>query len=63
MVSSGDPPNSTRPNTRAAAGFHAGGLLVSYVDGHVGFVSNDIDMATYQALGSRNGGEVIANTP
>jgi prepilin-type processing-associated H-X9-DG protein len=52
------PVNDTQPNTRAAAGPHTGGINASFVDGHVAFISNGIDMRTYQALFTRNGGEV-----
>jgi prepilin-type N-terminal cleavage/methylation domain-containing protein/prepilin-type processing-associated H-X9-DG protein len=53
------PVNSTINDARAAAGPHAGGVVVAYVDGHVGFIPNGIDMALYRSLFSRNGGEVI----
>jgi hypothetical protein len=33
--------------------------MVSYVDGHVNWISNNISLATYTALGTRNGGEVL----
>lgn len=52
------PPNSTLNNTRAAAGPHTGGLIASFVDGHVGFISNNITMATYRALFTRASGDV-----
>jgi prepilin-type N-terminal cleavage/methylation domain-containing protein/prepilin-type processing-associated H-X9-DG protein len=54
------PPNDTRINTRAAGGWHSGGVTASFVDGHVTFIRNSIDTKTYQALGSRNGGETIS---
>lgn len=38
---------------------HPGGPFVSYCDGHVNNVSRDIDTATWRALGSRSGGEVV----
>jgi hypothetical protein len=34
-------------------------VSVSFVDGHVSYISNNIDLKTWQALSSRNGGEVI----
>jgi prepilin-type N-terminal cleavage/methylation domain-containing protein/prepilin-type processing-associated H-X9-DG protein len=40
---------------------HEGGLNVLLCDGSVRFVSDSINLATWRALGSRNGGEVIAN--
>jgi prepilin-type processing-associated H-X9-DG protein len=40
------------------ASFHPGGVNFSYGDGAVKWMPDDIDIATYLALGSRNGGEV-----
>jgi len=37
---------------------HSGGVNVAMADGHVEFVSNDIDDHAWWAMGSRNGGEV-----
>jgi prepilin-type processing-associated H-X9-DG protein len=54
------PPNSTLGNSRAALSLHPGGLNASFVDGHVSFIKNSIDMATYRAMFSRAGGEVIS---
>jgi prepilin-type N-terminal cleavage/methylation domain-containing protein/prepilin-type processing-associated H-X9-DG protein len=53
------PPNTTFPNTRGAVSEHRQGVNAAFVDGHVGFIGNNIDMATYRALYSRDGGEVI----
>jgi hypothetical protein len=39
--------------------FHPGGCLMSRCDGSVGFISESINMKTWRALGSRNGGEVV----
>ena len=36
---------------------HTGGANVVFVDGHVTFISNSIDMEVWSALGTRNGGE------
>ena len=38
---------------------HVGGVHALFCDGHVQFVSENINLATWQALGSRNGGEVV----
>ncbi len=54
------PPNSTLPNTRSAAGPHIGGLNASFVDGHVSFIQNGIDMRTYQAMFTRAAGDVVS---
>ena len=61
-------PHSTRTPTLwsllslnvAARSKHPGGVNSLLADGHVQFVKNSIDVATWQALGSRNGGEVIS---
>jgi prepilin-type N-terminal cleavage/methylation domain-containing protein/prepilin-type processing-associated H-X9-DG protein len=41
--------------------FHAGGVNVLLMDGSVRFVRSAISMATWQALGTRAGGEVLGN--
>jgi prepilin-type N-terminal cleavage/methylation domain-containing protein/prepilin-type processing-associated H-X9-DG protein len=38
---------------------HPGGVNVSFIDGSVHFVSDTIDLDTWRALGSRDGGEVV----
>jgi prepilin-type N-terminal cleavage/methylation domain-containing protein/prepilin-type processing-associated H-X9-DG protein len=43
-----------------ARSLHAGGVNSLLADGHVQFIKNTINLATWQALGSRNGGEVIS---
>ncbi len=43
----------------AARSQHSGGVHALFVDGHVKFVSNTIAVTTWQALGSRNGHEVV----
>lgn len=40
---------------------HTGGVHALFIDGHVKFVSNNINLATWQALGSRNGHEVVGD--
>ncbi|MGO9463781.1 MAG: DUF1559 domain-containing protein [Isosphaeraceae bacterium] len=39
---------------------HPGGVQALMADGHVQFIKNSINLAIWQALGSRNGGEVIS---
>jgi hypothetical protein len=34
-------------------------VIVSFVDGHVQFISNNINMPTWLAMGTRAGGEVV----
>src|SRR5262245_38417331 len=45
----------------AARSRHPGGVQALFCDGHVQFVSNTIQLATWQALGTRAGGEVVGN--
>ncbi len=61
-----DPPNPAHPDVCqftygwfAARSFHAGGVNVCLADGSVRFVSNDIERATWNNLGSIADGEVI----
>lgn len=61
MVSAWQAVNSLLPNSRAAGGPHPGGVMSCFVDGHVAFIPNNIDMAAYRALSSRNQGEVVPN--
>ena len=44
----------------AARSPHPGGVNSLLADGHVQFMKNTINVMTWQALGSRNGGEVIS---
>lgn len=44
---------------KASSSRHPGGVQVALVDGSVRFVPNTIDITTWWALGSRDGGEVI----
>jgi prepilin-type N-terminal cleavage/methylation domain-containing protein len=41
--------------------YHVGGAFFTMGDGSVKFLSDNIDAALYQALGSRNGGEVVGD--
>jgi prepilin-type N-terminal cleavage/methylation domain-containing protein len=43
----------------AASSYHPNGVVVGLCDGSVRFVSRTISVATWRALGSRNGGEVL----
>lgn len=45
-------------NHSAARSYHVGGVQAAMADGSVRFVSDNINLATWQALGSRGGGEV-----
>lgn len=45
----------------AAHSKHIGGVNALYCDGHVQFVSSEIDLSVWRRLGSRNQGEVIGD--
>ena len=61
------------PNTRSCGVFivnravmpasskHPGGTNLLFGDGSVRFIKDSISLQTYQALGTRNGGEVISS--
>ena len=46
--------------SQAASSTHTGGLNLLLCDGSVRFVRDAIDLPTWQALGTRDGGEVLA---
>ena len=52
---------NNRLNIVSARSNHPGGVQVLFGDGGVRFVTNNIDLETWQALGSPAGGEVINN--
>jgi prepilin-type processing-associated H-X9-DG protein len=57
------PPTAQRiipVNSLPFGSFHPGGVNFSYGDGSVTWMSDDIDMNTYLALGSGNGGETLS---
>ena len=65
--------HDTRPNTRScmypanwrillsANSNHPGGVNVTFADSSVRFIKDTISLVTWQALGTRNGGEVISS--
>ena len=61
------PPNSSQmdcvqhsnPAWKAARSRHEGGVNALYADGSVRFVGNSITLSTWQAMGTRAGGEVV----
>ena len=61
-VSCGWPANFGGNNTmsQAASSTHTGGVNLLLCDGSVRFVSDSIDLPTWRALGTRDGGEVLA---
>jgi len=48
---------TSRPRMMVARSRHPSGVQASFCDGHVGFVSNNIAFATWNAAGSAGGGE------
>ena len=50
-------------NNRRAASGHMGGVNVGFLDGHVQFYSNSVDRSAWRAVGTRDGNEVIGDTP
>jgi prepilin-type processing-associated H-X9-DG protein len=44
-----------------ANSLHAGGVNVGFCDGSVRFIATTIDLATWRALGTRNGSEAVSN--
>jgi prepilin-type processing-associated H-X9-DG protein len=44
-----------------AKSYHTGGVQVLMCDGSVRFVSDNVNLATWRALGSRAGGEVVGD--
>jgi prepilin-type processing-associated H-X9-DG protein len=45
----------------AASSYHSGGVNVGMADGSVRFVRDSITFASWQAMGTMNGGEVISD--
>ena len=43
-----------------AASYHTGGANIAYADGSCRLISDSVDFAAWQALGSRAGGEVVS---
>jgi len=44
----------------SASSYHSGGVNVAFADGSVRFIRDSIDFPTWRALGTRDGGEVVA---
>jgi prepilin-type N-terminal cleavage/methylation domain-containing protein/prepilin-type processing-associated H-X9-DG protein len=54
------PCNANSPVFNAARSFHSGGVNASLCDGSVRFVKNSINVATWRALSTTQGGEVVS---
>lgn len=50
---------SDRDGVYPARSRHPGGVNVTFVDGSVSFIGDDVEVTLYQALGSREGGESV----
>jgi prepilin-type N-terminal cleavage/methylation domain-containing protein/prepilin-type processing-associated H-X9-DG protein len=48
-------------NAQTARSYHANGVNALFMDGSVRFITNSIPQATWRALGTRNGGEVVGD--
>ena len=55
------PYTTDQPITLAARSRHTGGVNAALGDGSVRFFSNSVDLLTWRALGTAQGGEVIGN--
>jgi prepilin-type N-terminal cleavage/methylation domain-containing protein/prepilin-type processing-associated H-X9-DG protein len=44
-----------------ASSYHPGGANFAFADGSVRFIKDSVSMLTYQAIGTRNGGEVVSS--
>jgi len=54
-------PTGSQFSHKAARSRHSGGVNILLGDGSVRFIRNSIDLATWRALGTMNGGEVLGN--
>ena len=52
-------PNSAQGGFEDFRSYHPGGVNMGLVDGSTQFISDTIDEFMFQALGSRNGGEIV----
>jgi prepilin-type processing-associated H-X9-DG protein len=43
----------------SASSRHSGGANLLYADGHVRFTTENVNIDTWRAIGTRNGGEVV----
>jgi prepilin-type processing-associated H-X9-DG protein len=43
----------------SASSYHTGGVNIGMADGSVRFVSDSVDFATWQAMGTRAAGDIL----
>ena len=61
VVGSADlPPNAPEQRFETFRSYHPGGINVTFGDGSTQFINNDIAQATFRALASISGGEVVS---
>jgi prepilin-type N-terminal cleavage/methylation domain-containing protein len=60
-ASSVDIPDTHVYNNRAAGGNHTGGVQTIFADGHLRFISDNINMTVYTSMFSRAGSEVVGD--
>jgi len=60
QVQSNPPCNGNDPSFNAARSYHRGGVNVLYCDGSVKSVKNTVNIDTWRALSTKDGGEVIS---
>jgi len=51
----------SRPRMAGTRSRHPTGVMVSFCDGHVAFISNTVNFNTWQAVGTAEGGEAIGD--
>jgi prepilin-type N-terminal cleavage/methylation domain-containing protein/prepilin-type processing-associated H-X9-DG protein len=56
------PVNRHTPAWKAARSLHPGGVNVLFCDGHVSFIKNGVNINTWKALATRDGGETISSS-
>lgn len=59
-VGEGNLPGGAKSDVNQFYSQHGAGSQFAFADGHVSFISNDIDYAVYTALATRSGNEVVA---
>jgi prepilin-type N-terminal cleavage/methylation domain-containing protein/prepilin-type processing-associated H-X9-DG protein len=47
-------------NMMAASSNHSGGVNMAFLDGSVRFIKNSVNLGTYAAIATKNGGEVVS---